>query len=57
MYVSDPGRSTFESWATMERSDAPGVVCAAGGATTIWVDFPAQKSRPLPDWMRKIVED
>ncbi len=23
MYVSDPGRSTFESWATMERSDAP----------------------------------
>jgi acyl-CoA thioester hydrolase len=56
MYVSDPGRSTFESWATMERSDAPGVICAAGGATTIWVDFPAQKSRPLPDWMRKIVE-
>jgi acyl-CoA thioester hydrolase len=56
MYVSDPGRSTFESWATMERADAPGVICAAGGATTIWVDFPAQKSRPLPDWMRKIVE-
>ena len=52
MYVSDPARSTFESWGTMERADAPGVVDAAGGATTIWVNFPAQKSAPLPDWMR-----
>jgi acyl-CoA thioester hydrolase len=52
MYVSDPGRSTFESWGTMERADLPGVVHAAGGATTVWVDFPAQKSAPLPDWMR-----
>ena len=55
MYVSEPGRTTFESWCTIERIDQPGVVYAAGGATTIWVDFPAQKSRPLPDWMRAIV--
>jgi acyl-CoA thioester hydrolase len=27
-------------------------VYAAGGATTIWVDFPAQKAAPLPDWVR-----
>ena len=52
MYVSDPGRSTFESWGTMERAEDPGVICAAGGATTIWVNFPAQKSASLPDWMR-----
>ena len=55
MYVSDPGRTTFETWGTMEMTDAPGVVCAAGGATTIWVDFPAQKSRTLPEWLRKLV--
>ena len=55
MYVSDPGRSSFESWATIERSDAPGVVCAAGGATIVWVDFPKQKSAPLPDWLREVV--
>ena len=55
MYVSDPGRTTFESWGTMEREDAPGVVCAAGGATTIWVDFPAQKAKTMPDWMRQLV--
>ena len=55
MYVSDPARTTFESWGTMERADAPGVICAAGGATTIWVDFPKQKAMALPDWMRRIV--
>ena len=55
MYASDPGRSTFETWATMERSDQPGLIHAAGGATTVWVDFPRQKSAPLPDWLRAIV--
>lgn len=55
MYASDPGRTTFESWATMERTDTPGVIYAEGGATTIWVDFPAQKSRPLPQWLRDLV--
>ena len=57
MYVSDPGRTTFESWATMEKVAAPGVVCAAGGATTIWVNFPQQKAVGLPDWIRAIVSD
>jgi len=57
MYVSDPARTTFESWATMARADQPEVVCAAGGATTIWVNFPQQKAVTLPDWMRKLVSD
>ena len=55
MFVSDPGRTTFESWGTMELADQPGVIYAAGGATTIWVDFPTQKAVTLPDWMREIV--
>ena len=55
MYTSEPGRSSFESWATMELTDKPGVVDAAGGATTVWVDFQAQKSLPLPDWLRAVV--
>lgn len=57
MYVSDPARTTFETWATMEKAAEPGRICAAGGATTIWVDFPAQKAVPLPDWVRALVED
>jgi acyl-CoA thioester hydrolase len=55
MYVSDPARTTFESWCTIERIDQPGVVYAAGGATTIWIDFPNQKAKTLPDWMRTLV--
>lgn len=55
MFVSDPGRTTFESWATMERADAPGVIYAAGGATTIWVDFPLKKACELPPWLRTVV--
>ena len=55
MYVSDPARTTFESWGTMERADQPGVIYAAGGATTIWVNFPQQKACELPEWMRALV--
>ena len=54
-YVSDPGRSSFETWATMEKVGEPGVLYATGGATTVWVDFPKQKSAPLPEWLRQIV--
>ena len=55
MYVSDPGRTTFETWCTIERVDQPGVISAAGGATTIWVDFLGQKAKTLPDWVRGLV--
>ncbi|HYW57392.1 MAG TPA: acyl-CoA thioesterase [Polaromonas sp.] len=55
MYASGPGRTTFETWGTMERADQPGVICAAGGATTIWIDFPSQKAKTLPDWVRSLV--
>ncbi|RGE41420.1 acyl-CoA thioesterase [Comamonas testosteroni] len=57
MYVSDAARTTFESWITMERAANPGVICAAGGATVIWVDFPRQKATQLPDWMRSRIMD
>ena len=53
MYVASPGRSSFESYHTIERSDEPGVVYAEGGARTVWTDYPAKKSAPLPDWFRQ----
>ena len=55
MFASSPGRSTFETWVTMARTDQPDTIDATGGATTIWVDFPAQKAKTLPDWLRAIV--
>nr|WP_297357970.1 thioesterase family protein [uncultured Caldimonas sp.] len=55
-YVANPGRTSFDTFITLERTDSPGVVYAAGGATTVWVDFPQQKSVPLPDWLRAAIE-
>jgi acyl-CoA thioester hydrolase len=54
-YVANPGRSSFDTYMTLERTDQPGVVYAEGGAKTVWVDFKAQKSVPLPEWLRALV--
>ena len=51
-YVGAAGRSSLDSYTTLERVDRPGEVCASGGATVVWVDFPAQKSVPIPEAMR-----
>jgi len=55
-YVANPGRSSFDTFITLERADDPGVIYAEGGALTVWTDFKAQKSVPLPEWMRRLVE-
>ena len=54
-YVGAVGRSSFETWATMEKAGEPGVVYASGGATTVWVNFPLQRSAPLPEWLRTML--
>jgi acyl-CoA thioester hydrolase len=54
-YVANPGRSSFDTFITLERVDQPGVIYASGGATTVWVDFRQQKSVPLPDPVRALI--
>jgi acyl-CoA thioester hydrolase len=54
-YVSDPGRSSFESWCLLSRADDPDTIYASGGATTVWVDYQAKRSAPMPEWLRAIV--
>jgi len=54
-YVANPGRSSFDTFITLERTDQPGVTYASGGATTVWVNFREQKSVPLPDWLRALI--
>ncbi len=53
MYVANPGRSSFETYHTIERTDEPGVVYAEGGARTVWTNYAAKQSAPLPDWFRQ----
>jgi len=54
-YVANAGRSSFDTFMTLERTDAPGVIYASGGAKTVWTDFPNQKSAPMPDWLRELI--
>lgn len=54
-YVTNPGRSSFDTYITLERSDEPGTIYAEGGAKTVWTDFRAQRSVPLPDWRRNLI--
>jgi acyl-CoA thioester hydrolase len=51
-YVADPGRSSFDTYITLERTDQPGLLHATGGAKVVWVDYAQQKSLPLPAWLR-----
>lgn len=53
LYVADVGRSSFDTYHELSPLDAPDVVHAEGGARIVWVDFPAQKSCALPDWLRE----
>jgi acyl-CoA thioester hydrolase len=55
-YVAAAGRTSFNTYITLERSDEPGVVYAEGGARTVWIDVPKKKAVPLPTWLRELVE-
>jgi acyl-CoA thioester hydrolase len=54
-YAANLGRSSFDSFTTLARTDQPEVISAAGGATIVWVNFPKQKSMPFPDRLREIL--
>jgi len=56
LYVANPGRSSFDSYTTLERVDRPGEIHASGGATIVWMNFPKQKSVPLPAALRALLE-
>ncbi len=56
LYVSNPGRSSFDTWGLMTRVAEPEVLCAAGGGTMVWADVQAGRSVPLPDWVRALIQ-
>lgn len=54
-YAGPPGRSSFETYVEIRRVDQPDVVAAEGGAKVVWVNFPEEKSTPLPDRIRALL--
>ncbi|OJX00182.1 MAG: thioesterase [Burkholderiales bacterium 70-64] len=54
-YVGAIGRSSFETYTDMLRTDDPGTVYAQGAAKVVWVDYPKRKSAPLPGFVRQAI--
>jgi acyl-CoA thioester hydrolase len=54
-YVANPGRTSLDTFVTVERTDEPGELYAEGGARMVWTDYTLRKSKPLPDWFRVLV--
>jgi acyl-CoA thioester hydrolase len=52
-FVTTVGRTSFDTYITMERDDDPGTVWAEGGARMVWIDFANNQSLPLPEWLRQ----
>jgi acyl-CoA thioester hydrolase len=56
--VGPPGRASFEMTHEIRLvgpDGQPGAVHAEAGAKIVWVDFPAEKSVPLPDAIRALL--
>ena len=54
-YVCELGRSSIMTYVDMLRTDDPGTIYAHGSAKVVWVDFPRQKSTPMPDAIRALM--
>jgi acyl-CoA thioester hydrolase len=54
-YAGAPGRSSFEMYYEIRRIDQPEIVAAEGRTKVVWVNFPAEKSAPLPDRIRSLL--
>lgn len=52
--VGPAGRSSFEMVHQI-RLVGSDVLNAEGGAKVVWVDFPKEKSTPLPEWIRNLL--
>jgi acyl-CoA thioester hydrolase len=52
-YVGAVGRSSFDTYHEMRRTDSGDTIYANGGATIVWVDALQQKAIPLPESLRQ----
>jgi len=55
-FVGEVGRTSFDTFHEMLRTDDPETVYANGGATVVWVDFPRQRSVPVTGSVRALIE-
>jgi acyl-CoA thioester hydrolase len=54
LYVANPGRTSIDTFVTIELQGEPGVIYAAGGATLVWVSMQDGRPLPLPPFLRAL---
>ena len=54
LYVASPGRTSIDTFVTIERRDQLGQHYAAGGATLVWVSNENGRPVPLPEPIRAL---
>lgn len=55
MFVANPGRSSFDTFYELRRTDDATTLYASGGAKTVWIDHALRKSAPLPEELRRLI--
>ncbi len=55
LYTAGVGRTSFDTYTLLSRTDDPDTIYASGGSRVVWVDFPQRKSVPLPDMLRALL--
>ena len=56
LYLDQPGNSSVMTIYEMRAGDDPGTLCAEGTAKAVWIDMAHEKSIPLPDPVRALLE-
>jgi acyl-CoA thioester hydrolase len=54
LFVAQPGRTSIDTFVTIEKQGEPGVQYAAGGATLVWVSMKDGRPLPLPSFIRAL---
>lgn len=55
LYVSPPGRSSFESYYQIYSQNQPDILYAEGYAKIVWVDRETERSISIPEELRQLL--
>jgi acyl-CoA thioester hydrolase len=55
-WIGQPGRSSFRMWHELYRADSPAERYAEAEAAMVWIDISEGRSRPLPDWLQRLLQ-
>jgi acyl-CoA thioester hydrolase len=55
-YIGKPGNRSFFMWHELYNANDPTERFAEAEAKLVWIDIAASRSRPMPDWLRGMLQ-